>query len=262
MMTAHRPALCRVQPLFPRSPALPAGAPGPGGAWPFSALATALRRKPIQSACHAGQQPRQAPTGTIPLPAPVRRVLCRALHFSMTHLCSALSHAVPRRCPYIPGALLRGGSTNQQKSSDSNQHASHRGAQRPRCMDERDSRFATRFPNKTRPQSKSVTCAGAGGSPRMSCEWAQRSKLQMRVTGTLRGAERWSVPGSRARRRRTDHFENVPLGLGMNREAMLASIRNGAEAGLGRDLLATQLAESEHVSQPPPGSPGMHRRLA
>ena len=95
----------------------------------------------------------------------------------------------------------------------------------------------------------------------MSCEWAQRSKLQMRVTGTLRGAERWSVPGSRARRRRTDHFENVPLGLGMNREAMLASIRNGAEAGLGRDLLATQLAESEHVSQPP-GSPGMHGRLA
>ena len=95
----------------------------------------------------------------------------------------------------------------------------------------------------------------------MSCEWAQRSKLQMRVTGTLRGAERWSVPGSRARRRRTDHFENVPLGLGMNREAMLASIRNGAEAGLGRDLLATQLAESEHVSQPP-GPPGMHGRLA
>ena len=67
------------------------------------------------------------------------------------------------------------------------------------------------------------------------------------------------LPG--ARRRRTDHFENVPLGLGMNREAMLASIRNGAEAGLGRDLLATQLAESEHVSQPP-GSPGMHGRLA
>ena len=60
---------------------------------------------------------------------------------------------------------------------------------------------------------------------------------------------------------RTDHFENVPLGLGMNREAMLASIRNGAEAGLGRDLLATQLAESEHVSQPP-GSPGRDERNA
>ena len=37
----------------------------------------------------------------------------------------------------------------------------------------------------------------------------------------------------------------------MNREAMLASIRNGAEAGLGRDLLATQLAESEHVRKAP-----------
>ena len=90
---------------------------------------------------------------------------------------------------------------------------------------------------------------------------AQRSMPQMRVTGTLRGAGRWSVPGSRARRRRTDHFQNVSLGLGMNREAMLASIRNGAEAGLGRDLLATQLAESQFVSQPP-GSPGMHGRLA
>ncbi len=49
----------------------------------------------------------------------------------------------------------------------------------------------------------------------------------MRVTGTRRRAGRWLLSGSRARsaigRRPTDHFENVPLGLGMNRESMLAT---------------------------------------
>jgi len=87
----------------------------------------------------------------------------------------------------------------------------------------------------------------------MSCESAQRSKLQMRVTGTLRGAGRWSVPGSRARRRRTDHFENFPLGLGMNREAMLASICNGAEGlaviCLRRSLLRANTSASHQDHQ-------------
>ena len=61
IMTAHRPLLCRLQPPFPwPPPSLASGTPGPGGARPFSALATVLRRANLAEppATRGGSRPR------------------------------------------------------------------------------------------------------------------------------------------------------------------------------------------------------------